>query len=63
MEQLVQCLRGLSCREAERVVASAIYADNTLSDVDGDESSLLWYNQELFWWYQKLGYSRSNEHV
>jgi len=33
------------------------------SDVDGDESSLLWYNQELFWWYQKLGHSRSNEHV
>ena len=34
MEQLVQCLRGLSCREAERVIASAIYADSALSADD-----------------------------
>ena len=34
MEQLVQSLRGLSCGEAERVVASAIYQDNQLSGDD-----------------------------
>ena len=34
LEQLVQNLRGLSCAEAERVVAAAIYADNTLSADD-----------------------------
>ncbi len=34
MEQLVQTLRGLTCREAERVVASAIYQDYTLRGDD-----------------------------
>ena len=34
MEQLVQSLRGLSCREAERVVASAIYNDYALDGSD-----------------------------
>ncbi|MGH7200685.1 MAG: AAA family ATPase, partial [Planctomycetaceae bacterium] len=34
MEQLVQSLRGLSCCEAERVVASAIYDDDSLTAND-----------------------------
>lgn len=34
MEQLVLSLRGLSCREAERVVASAIYDDYSLTALD-----------------------------
>jgi MoxR-like ATPase len=34
MEQLVQSLRGLSCSEAERVVASAIYDDFALTAAD-----------------------------
>ena len=34
MEQLVQSLRGLSCREAERVVASAIFDDYALNADD-----------------------------
>lgn len=34
MEQLVQSLRGLSCAEAERVVASAIYDDHALTGDD-----------------------------
>ncbi|GAB4152104.1 MAG: AAA family ATPase [Planctomycetaceae bacterium] len=34
MEQLVQTLRGLSCADAERVVASAIHDDYTLSAED-----------------------------
>ena len=34
MEQLVQSLRGLSCGEAERVVASAIYDDFALTAAD-----------------------------
>lgn len=34
MEQLVQTLRGLTCQEAERVVASAIYQDYALRGDD-----------------------------
>lgn len=34
MEQLIQSLRGLSGKEAERVIASAIYDDYTLSTED-----------------------------
>lgn len=34
MEQLVQSLRGLTCREAERVISAAIYNDNRLSVED-----------------------------
>ncbi len=34
MEQLVQSLRGLSCAEAQRVVASVIYQDNKLDGGD-----------------------------
>jgi AAA+ superfamily predicted ATPase len=34
MEQIVQSLRGLSCREAERVIASAIYDDYALTVQD-----------------------------
>ncbi|MFO0919086.1 MAG: AAA family ATPase [Planctomycetaceae bacterium] len=34
MEQLVQTLRGLTCREAERVVATAIYQDYSLRGDD-----------------------------
>lgn len=34
MEQLVQSLRGLSCAEASRVVASAIHTDNRLTADD-----------------------------
>jgi AAA+ superfamily predicted ATPase len=34
MEQLVQSLRGLSCREAQRVIASAVYDDHALDAHD-----------------------------
>ena len=39
MEQLVQSLRGLSCAEAQRVVASVIYQDNKLDG--GDLTSII----------------------
>lgn len=34
MEQLVQTLRGLTCKEAERIIASAIYQDYSLRGDD-----------------------------